>query len=50
MVCNCRASGSWFRKRRSAQFETEGIEPGEVRAKIAGNQCDNLPGFAIANP
>jgi peptidoglycan/xylan/chitin deacetylase (PgdA/CDA1 family) len=39
---------AWFRKRRSAQFESEGIAPGcAVNAKVGVNQRDC---FAIANP
>ena len=34
---------SWFRKRRSATFESDAAEPGQVRAKVSGDQCDNLP-------
>ena len=38
---------SWFRKRRAAEFETDSIEPGGVRAKVAANRCDNLPGLRL---
>ena len=34
---------SWFRKRRSATFESDVAEPGQVRAKVTGDQCGNLP-------
>jgi peptidoglycan/xylan/chitin deacetylase (PgdA/CDA1 family) len=37
---------AWFRKRRSAEFESEGIEPGAVRAKV-GEQRDNLPALRL---
>jgi peptidoglycan/xylan/chitin deacetylase (PgdA/CDA1 family) len=38
---------SWFRKRRSAMFETDSIEPGVVRAKVAVERGDNLPGLRL---
>jgi hypothetical protein len=38
---------AWFRKRRSAQFESEGIEPDAVRAKIGIDERDNLPGLRL---
>jgi hypothetical protein len=38
---------SWFRKRRSAGFETDSIEPGAVRAKVAVDQGNNLPGLRL---
>ena len=38
---------SWFRKRRSAAFETDSIEPGVVRAKVAVERGDNLPGLRL---
>lgn len=34
---------SWFRKRRSAAFETDSMEAGMVRAKVAPAQSDYLP-------
>jgi peptidoglycan/xylan/chitin deacetylase (PgdA/CDA1 family) len=34
---------SWFRKRRSAAFESDTAEPGQVRAKVSGDQRDDLP-------
>lgn len=37
---------SWFRKRRSVVFESE-IEPGGVRAKIAGYFGENIPGLRL---
>jgi hypothetical protein len=36
---------AWFRKRRSATFETDGPEVGKVRAKVAVASGDNLPGL-----
>ena len=38
---------SWFRKRRSAAFETQCIEPGAVRAKVTVDHGDNLPGLRL---
>jgi hypothetical protein len=38
---------AWFRKRRSAEFESEGIEPGAVRAKVGVDQRDNLPALRL---
>jgi hypothetical protein len=38
---------AWFRKRRSAQFESEGIEPGAVNAKVGVDQRDNLPALRL---
>ena len=38
---------SWFRKRRSVVFETDCIEPDAVRAKVAPDHCDNLPGLRL---
>ncbi len=38
---------SWFRKRRSAAFETDSILPGAVRAKVAVDHGDNLPGLRL---
>ena len=34
---------SWFRKRRSATFESDAAEPGHVRAKASGDQGGDLP-------
>ncbi|HVS90349.1 MAG TPA: hypothetical protein VHF01_19260 [Candidatus Acidoferrum sp.] len=36
---------SWFRKRRSAVFGTDSIDAGGVRAKVAVDHGDNLPGL-----
>src|SRR5579859_622048 len=36
---------AWFRKRRSATFETDDPEVGKVRAKVAVASGDNLPGL-----
>jgi hypothetical protein len=38
---------SWFRKRRAAAFETDSIEPGSVRAKVAPCDRDDLPGLRL---
>jgi len=38
---------SWFRKRRSAAFETDSIERGSERAKVAVERRDNLPGLRL---
>jgi peptidoglycan/xylan/chitin deacetylase (PgdA/CDA1 family) len=38
---------SWFRKRRSAGFETDLAQPGAVRAKVAVDQGDRLPGLRL---
>ena len=34
---------SWFRKRRSAAFVSDSVEPGPPCVKVAANQADNLP-------
>ena len=38
---------AWFRKRRSAEFETDGSAPGGVRAHVAVDQRDNLPALRL---
>lgn len=38
---------SWFRKRRSATFETEPVNSGTVRVKAGGNPSDRLPGLRL---
>ena len=38
---------SWFRKRRSAVFETVGWEPGVLRAKVSVDGGDKLPGLRL---
>jgi len=38
---------SWFRKRRSVVFETDGDEPDGVRARVAAGQGDGLPGLRL---
>jgi peptidoglycan/xylan/chitin deacetylase (PgdA/CDA1 family) len=38
---------SWFRKRRSAMFETDSIEPGAVRVKVAVDHGDHVPGLRL---
>jgi hypothetical protein len=38
---------SWFRKRRSAGFEPDPTRPGRVRAKVAVDQGDRLPGLRL---
>jgi peptidoglycan/xylan/chitin deacetylase (PgdA/CDA1 family) len=38
---------SWFRKRRAAAFVTNSIEPSAVRAKVAVERGDDLPGLRL---
>jgi hypothetical protein len=38
---------AWFRKRRSAQFESESIEPAAAGAKVVVDQRDNLPALRL---
>ncbi len=38
---------AWFRKRRSATFETDSIEQGPARARVAGDHGANLPGLIL---
>jgi peptidoglycan/xylan/chitin deacetylase (PgdA/CDA1 family) len=38
---------AWFRKRRSAEFETDSSAPGGVRAHVAVDQRDNLPALRL---
>jgi hypothetical protein len=38
---------SWFRKRRSVVFETDGIEPDTVRARVTADHGDKLPGMRL---
>ena len=38
---------SWFRKRRSVVFETDCSEPDAVRARVAADHGDNLPGLRL---
>jgi hypothetical protein len=38
---------AWFRKRRSAEFETDSSAPGSVRAHVAVDQRDNLPALRL---
>lgn len=38
---------SWFRKRRSAEFETAAWEPGAVRVKVSGDVGGELPGLRL---
>jgi peptidoglycan/xylan/chitin deacetylase (PgdA/CDA1 family) len=38
---------AWFRKRRSAEFETDSAAPGGVRAHVAVDQRDNLPALRL---
>jgi hypothetical protein len=40
---------SWFRKRRSAGFGTDSIESSGVRAGVAVDEGDNLPGLRMRN-
>ncbi len=37
----------WFRKRRSAWFDTDSIETGRVRVKVAVDLRDDLPGLRL---
>jgi hypothetical protein len=38
---------SWFRKRRSIVFESNGNEPAGVRARVAADRRDALPGLRL---
>ncbi len=38
---------AWFRKRRSAAFESDSIGSGAVRARVAVEGADNLPGLRL---
>jgi len=38
---------AWFRKRRAAGFETDSMQPGAVRASVATDQDDFLPGLRL---
>ena len=38
---------SWFRKRRSVVFETDGVEPPTVNARVAGEHGEDLPGLRL---
>ena len=38
---------AWFRKRRTAGFEMDSMEPGVVRASVATAQDDRLPGLRL---
>ena len=38
---------SWFRKRRAAAFQTDSTEPGAIRAKVADDHRDDLPGLRL---
>lgn len=38
---------SWFRKRRSVVFEMDCAEPAGVRARVAGDHGDHLPGLRL---
>jgi hypothetical protein len=38
---------SWFRKRRSATFESDSMELGAVRAKVAVERGNDLPGLRL---
>jgi hypothetical protein len=38
---------NWFRKRRSAVFETDCAEPDAVRARVSAAKGDNLPGLRL---
>ena len=41
------AAVSWFRKRRSVEFEEDPTHPNSVRARISSNYGDNLPGLRM---
>ncbi len=38
---------SWFRKRRSAVFDLDGVEQGSGRARVVVHHSDNLPGLRL---
>jgi hypothetical protein len=38
---------SWFQKRRLARFESDPTRPGHVRARVAADQVDGLPGLRL---
>ena len=38
---------SWFRKRRSVVFETDGVEPNAVCAKVTAHHEDSVPGLRL---
>jgi hypothetical protein len=38
---------SWFRKRRSTVFETDSMALGDMRARVAGEHDDRLPGLRL---
>lgn len=38
---------SWFRKRRSAAFEPDSVEPGAVRVRVTVERGDDLPGLRL---
>jgi len=38
---------AWFRKRRSVRFQSEGIAPGAVKARVGVDQRDNLPALRL---
>jgi peptidoglycan/xylan/chitin deacetylase (PgdA/CDA1 family) len=38
---------AWFRKRRSAEFETDSSATGAIRARVAVDQRDNLPALRL---
>ena len=38
---------SWFRKRRSVVFESDCVETGGVRAKVAPDHCEDLPALRL---
>lgn len=40
---------AWFRKRRDAQFVEDDAAPGGVRALVAGDRADDVPGFECRN-
>jgi peptidoglycan/xylan/chitin deacetylase (PgdA/CDA1 family) len=38
---------AWFRKRRSVVFETDGLQPEAVRARVTANSDDSFPGLRL---
>ncbi len=38
---------SWFRKRRSAEFQTSTLDPNSIHVKIPVNEGDRLPGLCL---
>ena len=38
---------SWFRKRRSVVFETDGVQPSAVCARVTAHPADSVPGLRL---